>query len=206
MWRIRTAILLELKQRTGQCHAPVGISNRHIHLSREDLATLFGRGYELKEKSPLSQPGQFAAEETVTLEGAKGKLAKVRVLGPVRPETQVEISITDSFVLGVKPDVRMSGDLKGTPGIRIVGPAGSVELTSGVMVAARHLHISAQEAEEYGLKNGDTIKLRSKGARSTVFENVLVRSGDGHELEVHLDVDEANAAQLKNGDLLEIIS
>lgn len=206
MWRIRTAILLELKQRTGQRHAPVGISNRHIHLSREDLTTLFGRGYELKEKSPLSQPGQFAAEETVTLEGAKGKLAKVRVLGPVRPETQVEISITDSFVLGVKPDVRMSGDLKGTPGIRIVGPAGSVELTSGVMVAARHLHISAQEAEEYGLKNGDTIKLRSKGARRTVFENVLVRSGDGHELEVHLDVDEANAAQLKNGDLLEIVS
>lgn len=203
---VRTAVLQAASQQSGQRYAPVGISNRHIHLSQSDLEILFGRGYALKPKSSLSQPGQFAAEETVALAGPKGKLEKVRVLGPVRPETQVEISITDSFALGVKPEVRMSGDLKGTPGIRVIGPAGSVDLLSGVMVAARHLHMSPGEAQAYGLKNGDSVSLRSTGGRGIVFENVIVRSGDGHELEVHLDVDEANAAQLKNGDLLEVCS
>lgn len=204
MWKIRTAILLKWKEETGQGYVPVGISNRHVHLSSQDLEALFGKGYQLKKKNMLQQPGQFAAEETVTIQGRKGKLERVRVLGPVRPQTQVEISITDSFALGVEAAVRMSGDLASTPGIRLIGPVGQIDLAYGTIVAARHLHLSKEEARVYGLQNGDIVKLRSRGQREMLFENVVVRCGDGHELEVHLDVDEANAAQLKNGDCLEI--
>lgn len=204
-WKVRAAVLLKVRADMGRSYVPAGVSNRHIHLSHEALETLFGRGYQLKQKSLLSQPGQFAAEETVTLQGPKGKLEKVRVLGPVRRETQVEISLTDTFVLGVKAEVRLSGNLEGTPGVRVVGPNGSLDLSTGVIVAARHLHISGEEAEVYGLKHGDVVSLRRSGPRGVTFENVLVRCGEGHELEAHLDVDEANAAQLKNGELLEVI-
>ena len=204
-WQVRTAVLLAVKEQTGQLYAPVGISNRHIHLSQDDLAALFGPGYQLTPIKPLSQPQQFASQETVTVVGPKGKIEKMRVLGPVRGQTQVEISITDSFALGIKPEIRMSGKLAGTPGATIIGPAGQVTISEGVIVAARHLHLSAKEAEAYGLEDGQVVGLRVPGERALVFENVVARCGDGHELEVHLDVDEANAAKLKNGDILEII-
>lgn len=205
-WQVRTAVLLAVKEETGQMYAPVGISNRHVHLSKEDLSALFGPGYQLTPIKPLSQPEQFASKETVTVVGPKGRIEKMRVLGPVRGQTQIEISITDSFALGVKAAIRMSGKLADSPGAKIIGPAGEITVPEGVIVAARHLHMSADEAAAYGLRNGQIVGLRVPGERALVFENVVVRSGDGHELEVHLDVDEANAAKLKNGDILEIIT
>ena len=204
-WKIRTEALLVIKEQTGKLFVPIGVSNRHVHLSQEDLEALFGAGYQLTPIKPLSQPDQFASQETVTVVGPKGKIEKMRVLGPLRPQTQIEISITDSFALGIKPSIRMSGKLADTPGAKIIGPAGEVDVKEGVMVAARHMHSSKREAEAYGRKDGQTVGLKVPGERALVFENVLVRSGDGHELEVHLDVDEANAAKLKNNDILEII-
>ena len=183
----------------------VETSARHVHVTKEDLETLFGQGFELTVKKELSQPGQFACQETLTFEGPKGQLQKLRVLGPERRETQVELSVTDCFKAGVKPVVRMSGELEGTPGGKLIGPAGETVLQKGVIVAERHLHMSAAQAEAYGLKNGDVIKIRKEGARPVVFEGVKVRCGSGHELEVHLDTDEANAALIKNGDLMEIV-
>jgi putative phosphotransacetylase len=204
-WQIRTEVLLAVARQTGKLYVPVGVSNRHIHLSRRDLDTLFGKGYQLKEFRTLSQPGQFAAAETVTVAGPKGELGKIRVLGPVRQRTQIEISLTDSFSLGIKAPVRMSGELDGTPGAVIKGPAGTVQVPEGVIVAARHLHISGREAAVYGLRDGDVVALKSGGERAVILENVRVRCGSGHELEVHVDTDEANAAGLVNGGILEII-
>ncbi len=184
---------------------PVGISNRHVHLSEKDLEQLFGIGYQLTVKKDLSQPGQFAAEETVTLIGPKGSIPRVRVLGPVRSQTQVEIAMSDCYTLGLTAPVRDSGDLAGTPGITIEGPAGKVELTQGLMVAQRHLHLHPSEAEKLGLKDKQHIKVRTGGERSVIFENVLVRVRPDFRMDLHLDIDEANAAGLKNGDLVTII-
>lgn len=184
---------------------PVGISNRHVHVTQEDLELLFGSGYQLTLKKDLSQPGQFAAEETVNLIGPKGPIQKVRILGPVRPQTQVEISLTDSFALGVKPPVRDSGDLSGTPGVTIEGPKGKIEIKEGVIIAQRHLHLHTTEAEELGLKDKEYISVKTEGPRSVVFENVLVRVGPKYAKDLHVDTDEANAAALKNGDLVTII-
>ena len=197
--------LLSTRKCTGRGFVPVGISNRHIHLTQAAVGQHFGPGHQLTPTKALSQPGQFACEEKVTVEGPKGKLSGVRVLGPVRKDVQVELSVTDAFAAGIKPVVRMSGDIAGTPGCRLTGPAGSMEIREGVIVAARHLHISPEQAAVYGLKSGDQVRLRSEGPRAVVFEQVAVRSGPGHDLEVHIDFDEANCAQMKNGDLLEII-
>ncbi len=203
--RIETEIIIFLARQTGKRFVPTAGSNRHVHLYRADLDVLFGAGYALKQLRPLSQPGQFACEETVTLRGPRGNIDNIRVLGPERQETQVEISVTDSFKLGIMPVVRMSGELANTPGGILIGPNGSVELHKGIIVAARHLHLSADQAEGLSLKNGDVVKLKVNGMRPVVFENVVVRAGDGHEMEVHLDTDEANAAFIKNGDYMEII-
>ncbi len=203
--KIESEVIKILAQQTGRRLVPAASSNRHVHLSRADLETLFGAGYSLTELRPLSQPGQIACEETVTLVGSKGSIAGIRVLGPERKETQVEISVTDSFKLGIKPVVKMSGELDNTPGAKLIGPKGSVELQKGVIIAARHLHLSADQARGFNLQNGDVVKLRYNGFRPVIFENVIVRSGDGHEMEVHLDTDEANAALIKNGDYMEII-
>lgn len=202
---IRNAVLEALIRTNGTYAVPVASSNKHIHLSREHVERLFGRGYRLKELRPLSQPGQFACQETLTFAGPKGRLEKLRVLGPERPETQVELAVTDCFRAGVPAVVRMSGELEGTPGGRLIGPEGEVELDHGVIVAQRHLHISAAQAEAYGLKSGDVVSLRKGGARPIIFEGVAVRAGKGHDLEVHIDTDEANAAMIKNGDILELI-
>ena len=153
----------------------------------------------------MSQPGQFACKETLTIVGPKGRIEGVRVLGPERPETQVEVSLTDTYKLGIKPTVKMSGDVAGTPGCRLVGPTGEAELLKGVIAAARHLHMSEEEAALFGLKSGDIVSAKKTGVRETTFGNIPVRSGKGHSLELHLDTDEANAAGIKNGDLLELI-
>ncbi len=184
---------------------PAGISNRHLHLSPADLETLFGKGYELKQMKPLSQPGQYAAEETVTLIGPKNNIAKVRILGPVRPKTQVEISRADSFVLGITAPVRDSGSISGSSGIIIEGPKGRVELKEGVIIAQRHLHLHTDEAKELNLNDKDYISVKFDGERSVIFNNVLVRVNPNFAKDLHLDIDEANAAGISNGDLGVII-
>lgn len=189
----------------GEYYVPAAASARHVHLSKADVAALFGEGYELKAMRPLTQPGQFAAEEKVDIVGPRGTIKGVRVLGPARKDTQIEISITDSFKLGIKPVVRMSGDITFTPGAKLVGAKGSIDLPQGVIVSARHLHMSPEEAAAYGLKDGDVVSLKKHGPREIVFGGVVVRCGDGHSLEVHFDTDEANAAMISNGDLLEVI-
>jgi len=206
--RIQRAVTLSVcsnMARQGMYYVPGAASARHVHLSRKDIDVLFGMGYKLTELKPLSQPGQFACNEKVTVIGPKGQIEGFRVLGPERKESQVEVSLTDSFKLGVKPVVRMSGEPAGSSGGIIVGPKGRVELSEGIMIAARHLHISLKEAEIFKLKNGDIISLKKSGEREITFGNVVVRSGEGHSLELHLDTDEANAAMLKNGELLEVI-
>jgi len=185
----------------SEIKVPVGISNRHLHLSISDLAALFGKDHQLKPTKDLSQPGQFACEETVTLIGAKGVIPKVRILGPVRSASQVEISKTDSFVLGINPPVRDSGSISGTPGITIEGPAGRIELKEGVIIAQRHLHLHSDEAAQFGLKDQELITVKFEGARETTFGRVLVRVNPNYKLDLHVYTDEANAAGLANGDV-----
>ncbi|MDD3377942.1 MAG: Phosphate propanoyltransferase [bacterium ADurb.Bin157] len=197
---------IELRERIKTGKVPVGVSNRHIHVTQSDLETLFGKGYSLKDMKSLSQPGQFAAEECVIIAGPKGSIEKVRILGPVRPETQIEISMTDSYKLGVKGVVKNSGDISGTPGCVVIGPKGTVILDKGVIVAARHVHMSTSEASQMGLKDLDLVSLKTSGSRSVTFNNVLVRVSDKFALDFHIDTDEANGAGLRNGDMVEIVA
>lgn len=184
---------------------PVGISARHVHVSREDLDILFGKGYQLTVKKDLSQPGQFACEEQVDLVTEKGTFKKVRILGPERKQTQVEIALTDALKLGIKPPVRDSGDLKGSPGITLVGPKGEVKIPEGSIAACRHIHMTTADAAEYGLKDKEIVKVRCGGERGLIFDNVLARVSDSFQLECHLDTDEGNAAKINTGDTVEIV-
>ncbi|NLJ85590.1 MAG: phosphate propanoyltransferase [Firmicutes bacterium] len=185
----------------------VGISNRHLHLSKADLDKLFGTGYQLTNIKDLSQPGQFAADETVTLVGPKGVIQRVRVLGPTRNQTQVEISRTDAFALGVKPPVRDSGDHEGSSGqVTVVGPQGAITLTQGVILAKRHIHMTPSDAQQFGVKDKDIVKIRCGGPRGLIFDQVLVRVHESYTLDCHLDTDEANAAMLSNGDEVEVLA
>lgn len=172
----------------------VEVSARHIHLSAADLAVLFGEGHELTVKKELSQPGQYACEEKVTLRGPKGEM-KLSVLGPTRKETQVELSLTDARTLGVKALVRESGDIDGTSGITLVGPCGEVVLEKGVIAAKRHIHMTKKDAEYYGVENGQIVgvKVETNG-RSLTFEDTVVRVSDSYALAMHIDTDESNAA------------
>lgn len=186
-------------------NVPVGVSARHVHLSPQHVEELFGPGHQLTVMKELSQPGQFAAEECVTLVGPRGTIERVRILGPARGATQVEIARTDGFRLGINAPVRLSGDLAGTPGIEIVGPKGSIKIDEGVIVAARHIHMTPDQAAEYGLKDRDVVKVRVGGPRALIFENVIVRVRADFALDFHIDTDEANAAELKTGDVVEVI-
>jgi len=178
---------------------PINASVRHVHLSRDHVTALFGAGHELSPIKDLSQPGQYAAAEVVNLVGPKGTLQKVRVLGPERAATQVEISRTDEFTLGIDAPVRASGHLEGTPGIRLEGPAGIVELETGVIQAQRHIHMSPREAERFGVDDKDWVMVRVGGERGIIFDDVLVRVNPNYRLDMHLDTDEANAADLGPG-------
>lgn len=185
---------------------PIGVSARHVHLSQEDLERLFGEGYSLHPYKPLSQPGQYAAEEEVELIGPKRSL-KVRILGPVRRNTQVELSLTDVIFLGLQtiPPVRDSGDVEGTPGIKIRGPKGEIEIQKGVIIAWRHIHTPKEIAEELGLEDKQIVKVKVEGVRAVTFENVLIRVSDKFAWEFHIDTDEANAAFVKNGDIATVV-
>lgn len=184
----------------------VGISNKHLHLSQEHLEILFGEGATLTVKKELGQPGQFAAEECVEIIGPKRSLGSVRVLGPVRKETQVELALTDARGIGIKAPIRESGKLEGTPGCKLVGPCGEVELDHGVIAAMRHIHLSAAQAAEAGVQDKEIVMVKvADTERPLVFDNVLIRSGEGHDAEAHFDTDEGNAAQLANDMMVEII-
>lgn len=184
---------------------PVGVSNRHIHLTEKDLFTLFGEGYKLTNVKFLSQPGQFAARETVVIRGVKGEIQNVRVLGPVRKASQVEISKTDMFTLGVIVPVRMSGDIKGTPGIQVIGPNGSVTLQEGLIIAKRHIHMHPDEAKQFGVQDNDVVQVKTSGERALIFDQVVIRVHETFALDFHIDIDEANAAGLKTGDTIQLV-
>ena len=186
---------------------PVGISNRHIHLSREDLEVLFGAGYELTPLKDLSQPGQYACKETLTILGPSMRsIEGVRVLGPLRKESQVEISRTDSFTLKVKPPVRESGSLEGSAPIIIVGPKGVVSLNKGCIIANRHIHMHTDDAARFGVADGDYVDIDvSSGARRTRWFDVQVRVSPKFALEMHVDTDDANAVGIGNGARVKLI-
>ncbi|MGD9473435.1 MAG: phosphate propanoyltransferase [Eubacteriaceae bacterium] len=184
---------------------PIGLSNKHIHVSQADLEVLFGKGYELTPMKDLSQPGQYASEEKLDIVGPKSTIKGVRILGPVRPETQVELSIGDGFSLGIKAPLRNSGDTAGSPGLKLVGPAGEVEIDHGAIVAARHIHMSPEEGDAFGLKDKDVVSVKLDGPRGLIFDNVLVRVNPNFRLDMHLDVEEGNAAGAHNGQMATIL-
>lgn len=185
---------------------PVGISNRHIHLTREHVEVLFGKGYQLTKIKDLSQPGQFACKEQLTIIGPSMRpIEGVRVLGPERKQSQVEISRTDSFVLKVKPPVRESGALAGSAPITIIGPKGIVTLNEGCIIANRHIHMSLEEGESFGVTDGEYVDVEMGGIRRSLFYDVQIRVHKDFRLEMHIDTDDANAAGVANGDKVKII-
>lgn len=191
---------------SGEDTVPVGVSNRHIHLSTADLETLFGKGYELTPIKDLSQPGQFACKETLTIVGPSLRpIENVRVLGPVRKASQVEISRTDSFTLKVKPPVRESGDIAGSAPVTIIGPKGVVTLKEGCIIANRHIHMSTDEGAAFGLSDGQYVDVEVNGERRTKFYDVQVRVHKDFRLEMHIDTDDANAAGIGNGAEVKIV-
>lgn len=172
----------------------IGLSNKHVHLSEDHIKVLFGCSHMLTEVKPLLQPGQYAAEEKVDIVGPKGTLKGVRVLGPARKDTQVELSQTDARAIGINAPVRESGKHEGTPGCTLIGPCGTVEIDHGVLLALRHIHLSLKGAEEAGVKDKDWVSVKVDGERGVTFHNVLIRASDSYENEFHLDTDEGNAA------------
>ncbi len=202
-WIIKE-VVKRLRAFEEQPFVPIGVSNRHIHLSQQDLETLFGKGYRLNKMNDLKQPGQFSAKERVTVVGPKGEIKNVRILGPVRKNTQVEISVTDSFKLGVPAPVKESGNIAGTSGVHLKGPEGEVELEEGVIAALRHIHVPPEFAAKFQLKDKEMVEVEVGKERKTIFTNVLIRVSDNFRLEMHLDTDEANAAGISNGDLGKI--
>ena len=173
----------------------VETSARHVHLTLEHIETLFGKGATLTHKKDLSQPGQFACEERVTIEGPKGAIKNVIILGPARPATQVEVSLTDARTLGVAAPVRESGDVKGSAGCKIIGPAGEVELAEGVIAAKRHIHATPEYAENAGITDKEIVKVKvTSNGRSLIFDDVVVRVSPSFAPAMHIDTDEANAA------------
>ena len=185
---------------------PIGVSNRHIHLSHEDVERLFGKGYTLTPLKELSQPGQYACKETLTIIGPSLRpIENVRVLGPERKQSQVEISCTDSYTLKVKPPVRESGKLAGSAPITIVGPRGVVTLDEGCIIANRHIHMSPADGEHFGVCDGDTVTVDAIGTRRTRFYDVQVRVHKDFRLEMHIDTDDANAVGLGNGSTVVVV-
>lgn len=185
---------------------PIGVSNRHIHLNKADLETLFGAGYELTPLKDLSQPGQYACKELLTIVGPSLRpIENVRVLGPLRKNSQVEISATDSYVLKVKPPVRESGNLVGSAPVTIIGPKGVVELPEGCIIANRHIHMSPADAQNFGVKDCDTVTVDVQGKRRTRWYDVQVRVSPDFRLEMHVDTDDANACGIGNGSKVKVV-
>ncbi len=204
------ALLLEAIKEGGDFRKdtnaiPVGISNRHIHLSQADLDTLFGVGYQLTNTKDLSQPKQYACKETLTIAGPKGAIEKVRILGPVRNETQIEILQADCFKLGIKAPVRMSADLTGTPGLTLIGPKGSVIFTKGAIIAQRHIHMTLEDAVRLGVADGQQVTIQVDGLRGGTYSHVAIRANNTSALECHIDTEEANAMNLSANSTITIV-
>ena len=193
---------LKLRQERSALSVPVGISNRHVHLTKEDFKTLFGADADDTQLKPVKQPGQYACNERVTVEGPKGVLKDVRMIGPYRKYSQVEVSLGDARRLGAEPPIRDSGKLENSPGVRLVGPKGSVTMKQGLILSKRHIHFNVKEGAAFKVGDGQEVRvLCGRGTdRETIFERVLCRVSDAYSLELHLDVEEANAAGLKNCD------
>ena len=185
---------------------PVALSARHIHLSQPHVEALFGKGHVLSPQTELSQPGQFAARETVEIVGPKRSIPGVRVLGPARPATQAELSFTDGVVLGINLPVRLSGDTQGTPGAHLIGPRGAVKLTEGLIVAARHVHCSPDDAKRLGLADRQKVYVRVPGVRGVWFDGVIVRVDPNFRTELHVDTDEGNAAGIRAGGMIDVVA
>lgn len=183
----------------------IGVSNRHVHLTKEHLEILFGIGYELEKKVDINQPGQYASTDVVTIKTSKSEIKNVRILGPIRPYTQVEISKTDSYTLGLNPPVRDSGDLIGSEAITIIGPTGSIDLAEGCIIASRHIHITPKQMEYYGLVGKDKVSVKISGEKGGIIDNVYLKVTDEAFFELHIDTDDANAHLIKNGDIGEIV-
>ena len=200
---VTQAVQAELQKRSRQ--VPVGISVRHIHLTRADVDKLFGYGYQLTPKKALSQPGQFACEECLDVIGPKGELKRVRILGPERSATQIELAQTDCRTIGVNAPVRSSGDTKGTPGVTLRGPLGELTVPEGVIVADRHLHMTPAQAAAFGLADGDRVQIRINGLKPGIMGGVLVRASNKCALDFHIDTDDGNAFLLKQGQLVPVL-
>ena len=193
------------KEKDVTMTVPVGVSARHIHLTQEDVEKLFGKGYQLTKKKEL-MGGQFAANEQCTIVGLKLRaIENVRILGPVRSKSQVEVSATDARTLGINAPLRQSGDVKGSAPIALVGPKGVVYMEEGCIVAARHIHMTPEEANRAFLKDGDYVSVRMGNERGAVLDHVKIRVDQSFSLEMHIDTDEANACQIKQGDSAAII-
>ena len=198
---------LKERERRSSMPVPVGVSNRHLHLTGEHFRQLFGREAEPSLYRQLRQPGFFACNEKVSISGPSGSIDGVRLIGPCRAYTQVEVSRADAVRLGLKPPIRDSGDLEGSAGIRIDGPAGSVTVGSGVILSKRHIHFTPADAARFGLKEGSHVRVLCGAGtdRETIFERVLCRVSDKYALELHLDIEEANAAGVRTGDSAAIV-
>lgn len=183
----------------------IGVSNHHVHVTKEHLDILYGEGYQLTPKKTLNQIGQYASEETVTIQTKKSEMHNIRILGPVRPYTQVEISKTDAIKLGLNPPLRESGEVKDSSPITIIGPKGTVELTEGCIIATRHIHITPEEAKEKGLENVKEVQVRVDGPKGGIMDHVSVKIAPNSYYEMHIDTDDANAHFLSNQDEVEII-
>ncbi|MBQ8726390.1 MAG: phosphate propanoyltransferase [Clostridia bacterium] len=202
--RIILDSLQKSKSGTGYL-VPIGVSARHIHLTQEHVETLFGKGYQLTKKKEL-MGGQFASNELVTIVGLKLRaIENVRILGPVRKASQVEISATDAIKLGIKAPIRESGKIEGSAPIAVVGPCGAIYLKEGCIIASRHIHMSPADAQAAGVKNGDIVSVKVDNERATTYDNVLIRVDPTFTLEMHIDTDEANAAKISTGMKAEII-
>ncbi|MBP2628505.1 MAG: pduL [Firmicutes bacterium] len=186
---------------------PVGVSARHLHVCQEHLEILFGKGHKLTKLKDLPQPGEYAAKESVTLIGQRLRAIEgVKILGDLRPVTQVEVSRTDARYLGIKPEIRRSGDTAGSPGITIVGPAGSLQLTEGVIVANRHIHMNPNDAQRLGVSNNDEVDVRILSTKPTILGKVQIRVSNNANLYMHIDVDDANAVAFDDNTFVEILN
>ena len=197
---------IEQKSNTGNGFmVPIGVSARHVHLTQEHVEVLFGKGYQLTKKKDL-MGGQFASNEMVTIVGLKLRaIENLRILGPVRSASQVEVSATDSVKLGIKAPIRESGNIAGSAPIALVGPKGALYLKEGCIVAMRHIHMSPADARAAGLSDGDIVSVKADNARGTIFNQVKIRVADSFTLEMHIDTDEANACSIKTGDTVSIV-
>lgn len=203
--QVTQLVIRQLKQLQDDPYlVPVGISARHIHLTRADVDALFGPGYRLTPIKKLSQPGQFACEETVEVIGPAGKPLKMRVLGPERKRTQVEVSFSDSRVLGLVPPVRTSGDTDGTPGVLIKGPKGEVRSKDGVIIADRHIHMTPEDAAWFGVRDGQRVTVEIGGEKGGTMDNVVIRVTKTSRLDFHIDTDDANAFLLAQGQTVRV--